>query len=164
MSDTAVITKEPRIEVGMLDDRFLDREGIEAPPEPTIVEIDVSFDGGLWLFNIPNPVEGVSIIFPNTIHVSRPNAQLGLKLALKTSGYTFESPAVLWIDPPQRGYSTNPFGTQPINPEPDGLTAIIPNSTVGQSLPLQAPFALVLKSSQGHTVIVDPTIIDDPNT
>lgn len=171
MSHTAVVTREiPRVEPGMLRNRFLDAETIEAPPEPIPVDIDVKITGpDSVAFSLQRPVDGVLIppFNPSTIHVSRSNASLDLVLHLDpASGFSFESPAILWIKPPQRGYETDPFGTAPVD-SPDGFTATIQNFTTGlpPKEPLRTRFALILKNDlNNHTVVIDPTIVDEPNT
>lgn len=172
MSYTAVATKElPRIEVGMLDDRFFRREGIETPPESTPVDIAVKVTGSdAVVFTLQHSVDGVFIpeSQPSTIHVSKSNASLDLVLHLDAeSGYTFHETAILWINPPQKGYDSNPFGTSPIQRR-DPWTAVIPNFTGPKGSPkLQTPFALVLEDSTllgRRVVVIDPTIVDEPNT
>jgi hypothetical protein len=172
MSSIAVATKEmPPVGLGTLDDRFLRGEGLDAPPEPTPVDIDVKITGpDSVAFTLQHPVEGVSIPEhePSTIYVSKPNATLSLRLHLNpASGYTFHENPILWVDPPQKGYGSDPFGTQPIRRD-DPWAATIPNATGPKGSPkLETPFALVLEDltlASRRTVVIDPTIVDEPNT
>lgn len=115
-------------------------------------------------FSAPVPVDGVTVS-DSTITVNRSNARFNFAITLMTPGYTFQTPAILWITPPQRGFNSDPFGILQINPEPGGTVAKIPNTTGAAGSPqLTTRFALYLRNSSGQSVIIDPTIVDDPNT
>jgi hypothetical protein len=172
MSLTAVTTKEmPQVEVGVLADRLLRRGEVETPPLPVPVNIQVTVTGSDSVsFKIEPPVDGVTIPAsdPSTILVSKSSANLELVFRLDpASGFTYHETAILWVNPPQKGYGADPFGTQPIH-RSDPLTAILPNSTGPKGSPkLTTPFALVLEHPAfvgNRTVVIDPTIVDDPNT
>jgi hypothetical protein len=164
MSVAAIATQEvPEVEIGMLDRSSFLKETIETP-EPINVNITATILGDSVNFRLTNSVEGISTL-GGEILVRRPNTNVNLVITLEGEEFTFQDPAILWVKPPQQGYSTNPFGTAPISPQFDGKTAIISNSTSGLTTKLTTPFALSLKDSlDKHTVVIDPTIIDDPNT
>lgn len=172
MSLTAVTTKEmPQVEVGMLADRLFRRGEVETPPQTIPVNINVTVTGSDSVsFKIEPPVDGVTVPAsdPSTILVSKSSANLELVFRLDpASGFTYHETAILWVNPPQKGYGADPFGTQPIH-RFDPLTAVIPNTTGAKGSPkLTTSFALVLEDSTAlgnRTVVIDPTIVDDPNT
>lgn len=145
---------------------------VEAQPPGTDVMIHAEIAGGTVTFSTPVFVEGVRVSGA-VIIVTKPNASFNLQITLVTPGFTFQAgtPAILWATPPQHGYGANPFGTNPVY-QTSPTMAVIPNSTGAKGSPaLATQFALVLQvnaNSNGlapmTSVIVDPTIIDDPNT
>ena len=144
----------------------------EAQPPGTNVTIHAEIAGGQVKFSTPVFVEGIEA-FGSVITVTKPSTSFNLQITLVTPGFTFqpENPAVLWATPPQHGYGANPFGTSPIFPS-SATVAVIPNTTGPKGSPrLVTQFALVLLDNSNlnelarlRSVIVDPTIIDDPNT
>lgn len=163
MSLAAIATQEVlEVEIGKLFRSSLLQETLEAP-EPINVNIGATIIGTSVVFSLQQPVDGISAA-GGTIQVSKSNTDVNLVITLENN-FTFQDPAILWINPPQQGYGTNPFGTLRISPQFEGKTVIIPNSTKGLNGKLTTPFALFLKDdSDHHTVVIDPTIVDDPNT
>jgi len=146
---------------------------VEAAPPGTDVTINAEIAGGQVKFSTPVFVEGIEA-FDSVIRVTKPSASFNLQITLATPGFTFQPgvPAILWATPPQRGYESNPFGTSPIFPS-SSTVAVIPNTTGPKGSPkLTTQFALVLVLVDSandvevavRSVIIDPTIIDDPNT
>lgn len=169
MSFAATTPREvQRVELGMMEDGFVRGEEIEIVAESVPVDIDVKITGpDSVTFTLRHPMEGVFTDL-STIHVFKSDAQFDLRLHLDpASGYTFHKNAILWVDPPQKGYSADPFGKDPIE-HSDPWTAVIPNTTGPKGSPrLETPFALVLENStlfSSRTVVIDPTIVDEPNT
>jgi len=141
------------------------------PPFATDVTILAEVAGGTVVFSTPVFVEGVNAS-GSVITLTKPNARFNLQITL-APGFKFQTgiPAILWATPPQRGYESNPFGTSLIFSNEEGTVAVIPSSTSAKGSPkLTTQFALVLvlvDSSNGvkaQSVIIDPTIVDDPNT
>lgn len=165
MSFTATAIQEvPEVQIGTLLRSTFPQEMSEADaPEPVNANISATIAGDSVEFKLQEPVDGVHAAGP-VIAVTKRNIDVNLVITLE-GNFSFQSPAILWINPPQQGYSTNPFGTSPILPQFNDKTAIIPNSTMGLTSRLTTPFALFLKDDRNnHTVVIDPTIIDDPNT
>jgi hypothetical protein len=166
MSFAALAIQEPsEVEIGML-------VGTSAGTDPVTLDqipVNVNIEAAITLpdsvtFRLVTPVEGISVE-GSKITATKSNARFNLVITLTTDGFSFRDPAILWVNPPQQGYNTNPFGTEPLHPAPWLTSVTIPNMTGPKGSGSQStPFALVLNGPDGHVTVIDPTIVDEPNT
>ena len=145
------------------DEALFAQRGLDPTPVTILTTLNPILPDSVS-FTLEVPMDGVQA-GGSKIVVNQSNANLSLQITLDPAqGFTFQSPAILWVAPPQDGYSSNPFGKEPIYPLSPWVAAI-PNSTgkAGSGM-LTTQFALVLDGPRGFTAVIDPTIVDDPNT